>query len=385
MSAYSALSEEQTLDLESAIGAKVLKMEAIESGVSNSIYKTTLQTAEGLEEAVVIISETPDRTAFGVSADESANIPELMFYMADKIGIKGLTDRDNAPVNTVVPMPYIWNNTDKSRIMQFEHASEDRLVDKTVFIIPFVNGRELDWDMNKCQNINDITQAGKGLAIFHTASEGFPLADRMANPFGFEKWIPALDDLLSRPESELNLNSFLQQKGSSLQVTNVLQTLSNEAKYIQNEWSQKTSELPKGIIHGDYFPDNMIMSTEGKQVILDFGNSCHEVQAYDIALALNAWTSENGKHSQRNIQAFLEGYDSVKELDKDTVKAIPFLGRAVSFSRALLRTEIALNSEQAEHANSPEECLTQLAGWRIKEKNNIQIFKSSELNNNLNR
>ena len=48
------------------------------------------------------------------------------------------------------------------------------------------------------------------------------------------------------------------------------------------------NHLPKGIIHGDLFPDNIFFKKNKVIGIIDFYFSCNEVRFYEIAIALNA-------------------------------------------------------------------------------------------------
>lgn len=364
MAVYSEFSEKQISDLSSAIDGMVSNLKGIEAGISNTIYEATVERKSEKEKIILMVHETPDRIAHGTSAEQSRNIPELMFYAAGNIGTKGIEDYDGIPVQTAIPLPYLWDYQDTSRTMQFKHATEDRMVDKTVSIFPFMEGRELDWKISKCQNVNDIRQAGRGLAVLHKAVEGFPNAVNMSNSYGFHKWMNSVESLLNNSNAEMELNNFLYKKNSAFKASDILMRLDDEANFIENNWYSNTQDLPKNIIHGDYFPDNTMITPTGKQIIFDFGNSALEVEAYDIALSINAWTSENGIFIPENVDAFLDGYNSVKTLSSGVMQQLPFLGRAAAFSRALLRIDIALNTTTPSHANSPEDCMVQLEHWK---------------------
>lgn len=378
MSVYSIFSESQLDVLSEAIGGEISDLKGIEAGISNTIYEATLTTPKAQDRVVVIIHETPDRIAHGTPAEQSKYIPELMFYAANNIGTDLIKDDQEMPVPIRIPLPYLWNASDTSGMMQFQHAKGFGMVNKTVSVLPFADGKVLDWSIGQCQPLDIIRQAGQGLAVFHTASKGFPFAEEMPNPYGFDKWILSIETLRGDPDAELDLSRFLAKKESSYRGREVLRLLSEEANFIENNWDKRTSDLPMNMTHGDYFPDNIIANPTGKHIILDFGNSAFEVEAYDIALSINAWASENGILIPENVNAFLEGYNSVKPLEAGIIQELPFLGRAASFGRALLRIDIALNTPDPDHANSPEDCLIQLEHWQMVDKTSYKFNHGGE-------
>lgn len=75
--------------------------------------------------------------------------------------------------------------------------------------------------------------------------------------------------------------------------------------------------LPKGIIHNDIFPDN-VFSKDGKiSGIIDFNDAMTDVFIHDIAIVLNFWIYNNfGEYKKEFVNSFLEGYQSVRKLEK---------------------------------------------------------------------
>ena len=52
------------------------------------------------------------------------------------------------------------------------------------------------------------------------------------------------------------------------------------------------SDLPRGVIHADLFPDNMFFLKGEVSGLIDFYFACTDMLAYDIAIMLNAWCFE---------------------------------------------------------------------------------------------
>ena len=63
------------------------------------------------------------------------------------------------------------------------------------------------------------------------------------------------------------------------------ETIEGELARITDQWPH---DLPRGIIHADYFPDNVFFDKTSLSGIIDFYFACEDALAYDVAIALNA-------------------------------------------------------------------------------------------------
>jgi homoserine kinase type II len=75
--------------------------------------------------------------------------------------------------------------------------------------------------------------------------------------------------------------------------------------------NQDDSVLPQGVIHGDYFHDNVLWDEAGGPGVIDFYFACDDALAYDVAIGVNDWcvTAEASVDPAR-ARAFVEGYAS---------------------------------------------------------------------------
>ena len=68
------------------------------------------------------------------------------------------------------------------------------------------------------------------------------------------------------------------------------------------------SALPQGIIHGDYFHDNVLWASETHGGVIDFYFACDDALLYDVAIAVNDWCANpDATLDAARTHAFLEG------------------------------------------------------------------------------
>lgn len=90
-------------------------------------------------------------------------------------------------------------------------------------------------------------------------------------------------------------------------------------------------DLPRGLIHGDAFPDNTMVRDKRICGIFDFYFACEDLLAYDLAICLNAWCFESdGVLDRERSERLLAGYHQERPLDKAEVEALPILARGAA-------------------------------------------------------
>ena len=119
----------------------------------------------------------------------------------------------------------------------------------------------------------------------------------------------------------------------------------------RNEWSdflhmlksestilkQNIGELPRGIIHGDLFPDNILGTNDNVTSILDFEEVCYDILAFDLAMTFVGCGWENGEPVVERWVALLEGYQSVRMLSHEERDSLSDLHRLATLSIAAWR------------------------------------------------
>ncbi len=160
----------------------------------------------------------------------------------------------------------------------------------------------------------DARRAGAALAQLHRAAE--PLDLHRPNNMGPASWHDMTDAAGDK------LDGFAD--GLHGEVARTLSLL-------DRQWPD---DLPMGPIHADLFPDNLLLDHGEVSGIIDFYFACTDFFAYDLAVAMNAYTPETGLEVENaNAEALLEGYESVRPLTGAEREKLPVLlcGSALRF------------------------------------------------------
>lgn len=103
------------------------------------------------------------------------------------------------------------------------------------------------------------------------------------------------------------------------------QLLTEEIALIDTiDWSQ----MRYGTIHADFFPDNVLIHQDNISGVIDYYFACKDALAYDLAIAVNAWSNDavtgfdEAKH-----QALMDGYQAIFPLNGYEQEVFPKLLR----------------------------------------------------------
>ena len=98
------------------------------------------------------------------------------------------------------------------------------------------------------------------------------------------------------------------------------------------------SHLPKGIIHGDLFPDNVFFLNNKVSGVIDFYFSCVDIKIYEIAIVINAWCFD--QHNTLNIEKvknLIKGFTLHNDLTKDELISLNILAKGASLRFLITR------------------------------------------------
>ena len=119
-----------------------------------------------------------------------------------------------------------------------------KLKNKTACIVSFLKGKD-----KKMLNIRNCYDIGKVIAEMHSSTKRIKIYRK--NSMGVKNLYPLLNSIKFKSKKFTNLEKFLK----------------NNYKDIKKKWPKK---LPKGIIHGDLFIDNIFSKKNKLSGIIDF-------------------------------------------------------------------------------------------------------------------
>lgn len=101
------------------------------------------------------------------------------------------------------------------------------------------------------------------------------------------------------------------------------------------------SILPSGVIHGDIFPDNVLLDDYNNiKVIFDFNESYYAPFIFDIAIVINFWIKINGFDffTENNlIRDFLNYYSKYRKITKEELKSLNIACKKIALTFIFLR------------------------------------------------
>jgi len=169
-------------------------------------------------------------------------------------------------------------------------------------IVSCLCGRTLDE-----LNIAQLRSSGHALATLHLAGANFN--EPRSNPTGI-RWLS---------ETILDMQADMAKRYGD----DAAGLLHDELVFQQAQ----CFELPEGVIHGDLFVDNILFEGDEVSGVIDFYYAHSAPYAMDIAISLNAQAVLLGDDDAVRMQAFMDGYESLRPLDAEEKAALPGLLR----------------------------------------------------------
>jgi len=213
-----------------------------------------------------------------------------------------------------------------------------RIAGRPAAIVTFLDGVSRSRpDSRSCAAV------GAALGQLHLAGADFP-SDR-ANALSLDAWPHLFTEVSARADSV--------KPGTEALVA-------DELDLLFRAWPRS---LPRGIIHADLFPDNVLFLGDRVSGLIDFYFACTDDLAYDLAICLNAWCFEPDlSFDKEKAKALFAAYRGVRALQPEEIEALPILARGAALRFALTRLVDWLNVPQGAlvHPKDPGEYLQRL-------------------------
>ncbi len=192
------------------------------------------------------------------------------------------------------------------------------LSDKPTLIVNFLEGKSKTIITNQ-----DCFLIGVSMAKIHSCTHDFSMERQ--NSLSVSGW----EKLIIQCTSSISSNKLDEIE------PNILIEIKKSFDFCKKNWP---SDLPKGFIHADMFPDNVFFKDNEISGVIDFYFSCTDFLAYDIAIALNAWCfHDNFLFSKDKCNSLIEGYRSIRKLTKNELLCLPILSQGAALRFLLTR------------------------------------------------
>ncbi|GHF30063.1 homoserine kinase [Kordiimonas sediminis] len=209
---------------------------------------------------------------------------------------------------------------------------------KPACLISFLTGVSIDAiGQNHCASV------GQALAKMHLATQDF--SGVRENDLSVSGWRTLVEKTRDRADEVM---------------PGLSDIIVSEIEFLEENWP---TDLPKGTVHADLFPDNVLFMGTEISGLIDFYFSCTDFMAYDLAVCMNAWCFDQQHHFDPALaKRLMEMYDIVRPLTPAELEAMPILCRGASMRFLLMRLYDWLNPVEGAAVNlkDPLEYLVKL-------------------------
>jgi homoserine kinase type II len=168
---------------------------------------------------------------------------------------------------------------------------------------------------------------GRAMAELHTAAIDFGL--QRPNSLSIESWRPLFDASKDRANEVHG---------------GLAADLERELDELEEKWP---TDLPRGVIHADLFPDNVLFLGEKLSGLIDFYFACNDFLVYDLAICLNAWCFEqDGAFNVTKARLLLQAYRMGRSITEAEYESLPILARGAAMRFLLTRLYDWLNQQE---------------------------------------
>jgi len=225
-----------------------------------------------------------------------------------------------------------------------------KIKNKSACIVSFLKGKD-----KKSINLKNCYDIGKMIAEMHLSTKKINLYRK--NSMGIKCLNPLLNSI----------------KFTSKKFTHIEKFVKINFKDIKTKWPKK---LPKGIIHGDLFIDNIFFKKNRLSGIIDFYFAANDYFMYEIAICVNALCFDKKKSkfllNKNKVKNLLKGYESIKKFSIKEKKSLNILCRGAAMRYFLTRLY--------DYSNTPKTALISIKDpkeyyQKLVTHNNLKTYK----------
>ncbi len=180
----------------------------------------------------------------------------------------------------------------------------EEIKNKKCVIMSFLEGDNQIKNLNK----DHCFEVGKLLGKLHQSTKDFVY--KRKNYLSLEK----LNEITLKC-SKLNMDLY----------SELIKSIEDEIKFIKSNYPQ---DLPKGIIHGDIFIDNVFFNNNKISGIIDFYFACVDYYIYDLSICINAWCfNKRGFFDNIKFKSIIDGYENYRKIQENEKNSLNIILR----------------------------------------------------------
>ena len=220
-----------------------------------------------------------------------------------------------------------------------------KIKNKTACIVSFLKGKD-----RQNLSLKNCYEIGKNIGKLHISSKKIKLYRKNSMSIN-------------------NLNLLLKNTKSKKIPSKFRSILKENLREIRINWPKN---LPKGIIHGDLFIDNIFFDKKKFAGFIDFYFSCNDYLMYEIAISINALCFDKKRNkfflNKKKVKNLIKGYQTIRKISEKEKNAVNILCRGAALRYLFTRTY--------DYFNTPKSAL-------IKIKDPKEYYQKLLIHNNL--
>lgn len=209
--------------------------------------------------------------------------------------------------------------------LSFDGCAITMFQDKTILLKPFIAGEV-------CTPLDEamLTQVGQALATLHQVPAPVFLPDK--HPYGYQVFA-----------------SVIGQKIHPIYESWLAEQLIHLVKHIP-------PNLPRTLIHGDLFFDNVLFEHRTFRAIIDFEEACRYFRIFDLGMGVVGLCTWGATVQLDKARAFIQGYQQGQQLETCEKEALQLFVEYAATATSYWRFwKYYIDMPQPEKANKPFE------------------------------
>lgn len=104
------------------------------------------------------------------------------------------------------------------------------------------------------------------------------------------------------------------------QIPEVFDYFIEQTQYVKESI---VSDIPRGVVHGDAFPNNTIFDGNKLVSIIDFEEACSDYLMFDVGMTINGFCFVNNQLQTDLMDAFLTAYNAQRHMSEEEWNLLP--------------------------------------------------------------